>query len=166
MIKSFKGLMARIPTCVGVIVYESSTGVSACTISSFVSISVENGHEEIIFTLRRASNTGDELKKLENFSISILKSDQSDVAKLAGSNLPKKEIQELLLNNIERNSDNVLVLNESFITFVLKFKEAFSVRNSEIYVCQVLSGEQTPAANHLPMVYFDREFTTTQRGNL
>lgn len=166
MIKSFKDLMARIPTCVGVIVYESRTGVGVCTISSFVSISVENGHEEVIFTLRRASNTGDELKKLENFSISILKSDQSDVAKLAGSNLPKKEIQELLLNNIERNSDNVLVLNESFITFVLKFKEAFSVRNSEIYLCQVLSGEQTPAANHLPMVYFDREFTTTQSSRI
>ena len=163
MIESFKDLMARIPTCVGVIVFESRTGVGACTVSSFVSISVENGLEQVIFTLRRASNTGGELKKLENFSISILKSNQSNIAKLAGSNLPKIEIQKLLLNNSERNSDNVLVLKESFITFVLKFKEAFSVGNSEIYVCQVLSGGQTPKENHFPMVYFDRKFTTVHR---
>ena len=166
MIESFKDLMARIPTCVGVIVFESPTRVGACTISSFVSISVENGHEEVIFTLRRGSNTGGELKKLENFSISILKSNQSDIAKLAGRNLPKKEIQEILLNISKRNSDNVLVLNESFITFVVKFKEAFSVGSSEIYLCHVLSGEQTPTANHFPMVYYNREFTTINRSKI
>lgn len=166
MIESFKDLMARIPSCVGVIVFESRTGIGACTVSSFVSISVENGLEQVIFTLRRASNTGGELKKLENFSISILKSDQSDIAKLAGRNLPKIEIQELLLNNSARNSDNVLVLKDSFITFALKFKEAFSVGNSEIYVCQVLSGEQNPTVNHFPMVYYNREFTTIHRSIL
>ena len=160
MIENFRDLMAKIPSCVGVIVYESPTEMGACTISSFVSISVENGQEEAIFTLRRASRTGGELKKLENFSISILKSDQSDIAKLAGQNLPKKEIEEFLSNNSERNADGILILNDSFMTFVLKFREAFSVGNSEIYVCQVLSGEQTLGADHRPMVYFNRVFAT------
>lgn len=165
MNENFKDLMARIPSCVGVIVIESCHGIGACTISSFVSTSVENGHEEVIFTLKRTSNTGNQLKKLEKFSINILKSDQSEIAKIAGSNLPQNEMQELILNKSERNSDNVLVLNESFISLVLKFKGAFAVGESDIYVCQVLSGEQNKAENHLPMVYFDREFTTVHRIN-
>jgi flavin reductase (DIM6/NTAB) family NADH-FMN oxidoreductase RutF len=166
MIESFKDLMAHIPSCVGVIVFESRTGIGACTVSSFVSLSVENGHEEVIFILRRNSNTGRELKKIENFSISILKSDQNDIADLAGRNLPRKEIQEFLLSKSKRDSNNVLILNDSFITFVLKFKETLSMRNSEIYVCQVLSGGQTPKENHFPMVYFNRKFTTIHRSNL
>ncbi len=166
MISSFKDLMAKIPSCVGVIVVESATGVGACTISSFVSISVENGLEQAIFTLRTQSNTGSELKKIEKFSISILNSDQIDIAKLAGSKSPKIKIKELILNNSERNSDNVLVIKESFMTFVLKFQQAFNVGNSEIYVCKVLSGEQTLNDMNLPMVYFNRKFTTVQRSVL
>jgi flavin reductase (DIM6/NTAB) family NADH-FMN oxidoreductase RutF len=163
MIGSFKDLMAQIPSCVGVIVFESVTGIGACTISSFVSISVENGLEQVIFTLKRASTTGGKIKEIEKFSISILKSDQKDIAKLAGRNLPPKDVEAQVLNNCERNSDNILVIKESFITFVLKFQEAFSVGNSEIYVCQVLSGEQISNVKNLPMVYFERKFNTVQR---
>ena len=165
MIENFKDLMAKIPSCVGVIVFESDGEIGACTISSFVSISVEKGNEAIIFTLKPSSHTGREIKSLNNFSISILMSDQVEIAKLAGSSSTKNEFQEILSSKVERNRDDVLVLRGASMTFVLKFSDAYSMGNSEVYVCQVLSGEQNSITDNLPMVYFDRSFTTVQRVN-
>ena len=163
MIENFKDLMSKIPSCVGVIVFESDSEIGACTISSFVSISVEKGYEAIIFTLKPDSHTGREIKSLKNFSISILMSDQSDIAKLAGSSSTKNEFQEVLSSKVERNRNDVLVLSGAFMTFVLKFSDAYNMGNSEVYVCQVLSGECNSITDNLPMVYFDRSFTTIQR---
>jgi flavin reductase (DIM6/NTAB) family NADH-FMN oxidoreductase RutF len=165
MIENFKDLMAKIPSCVGVIVFESDSEIGACTVSSFVSISVEKGNEAIIFTLKPSSHTGREIKSLKNFSISILMSDQGEIAKLAGSSSTKNEFQAILSSKVERNQDDVLVMRGASMTFVLKFSEAYRMGNSEVYVCQVLSGEQNSITDNLPMVYFDRRFTTVQRVN-
>ena len=154
--------MARNPTCVGVIVYEIDEVLNACTISSFTSISVDNGNESVIFTLKKESKTGKDLQGLDSFAVCILSSEQEKIARIAGSNLDRSEIQRELKEFVIQDHNDRLCIGGSYLNFFLKLEKKITLEKSEIYVCKVLSGYENTSGKVMPMIYSNRKFTTVR----
>jgi flavin reductase (DIM6/NTAB) family NADH-FMN oxidoreductase RutF len=154
--------MATIPTCVGVIIYNSSGQLGACTISSFVSLSVEPGNETVMFTLKQGSGTGQTLMTTGRFSVSILHSGQPDIALLGGTSLSREEIHSKLSDKISWSSEGTPFLLESHLYFDLELHERIETVASNIFVCKVFSAQSNFCLATEPMIYLRRKFTKAQ----
>ena len=87
--KEFKEAMSLIPTSVAVAwLTNDQHEILGCTISSFISISVEQENEMIAFVLRSNSRTGLSIGKSGSFNISILSRNQSEIASIFARGLP------------------------------------------------------------------------------
>ncbi len=159
MISSFKDLMASIPTCVGVIIYEGPDHLGACTISSFVSVSVETGEETVMFTLKKSSGTGSLLVEINKFSVCILSSEQQEIALLGGTNLSHEKIHERLVEQVSWSPERVPFLPEAHIIFELSLKEKIESGVSDIYLCKVISASQNNSSITEPLIYLNRKFS-------
>ena len=162
---SFKDLMAAIPTCVGVIIYKMDDYLGACTISSFVSVSVESGDETVMFTLKQGSRTGESLMAVTKFSVCILNSEQQNFARLGGTNLSRDEIQDKLIDKVAWTPEGIPFLSESHMCFDLQLQQRVKVGQSDIYLCKVLSSRSNIHLSKAPMIYVNRKFTKHQEVN-
>ena len=79
---SFKDIMSLIPSSVSVVSCLEEGIIYGCTISSLVSVDVNDENPEIIFVLRKQSAVGDKIKTwVEFFSISM--SDNAPIENVA-----------------------------------------------------------------------------------
>ena len=76
---SFKDAMARIPTSVFIVGVKVEELVTACTISSVVSVDIER--QIISFVLQKSSSTLKAIRSKKTFGISLLNDQQSAVSK-------------------------------------------------------------------------------------
>lgn len=162
MNSSFKDLMASIPTCVGVIIYEGPDHLGACTISSFVSVSIETGEETVMFTLKKSSGTGRLLMEINKFSVCILSSEQHEIALLGGTNLSHEKIHERLIEKISWSPDRVPFLPEAHVIFELSLKEKIESGVSDIFLCKVISAHQNDSSMTDPLIYLNRKFSKVE----
>lgn len=146
----FKDVMAAIPTCVGIVWGISDEGlVFGCTISSLVSSSIMQNHEEIMFLLKKDSRTGAEIQRSKNFNVAILGKDQSDIAKLFS-------------NSLTFDQKNYAITQPSWSgnavsEFSVQLVQCYERGASTIYVSKVLGVRHS--AEKEPLIYFNREFT-------
>lgn len=73
--------MSLVPTSVSVISCLDEGLIYGCTISSLVSVDVEEENPEIIFVLKKQSLVGEKIKINNTFTINVLTADQVDQAK-------------------------------------------------------------------------------------
>ncbi len=168
MTKQFRDLMAEIPTCVGVIVARSESGLHACTISSLTSLSVEPGKEEVLFVLRTGSSTGEALKNCERFGVNILSKSQSPVASAAGGSMKGAELKDYLGGFFKTPNQEELVFEKTTAFLSLTLRTVIYSETSEIFLCRVQMNDSFFDKNNLPLVYSSRRFgfASSNEGNL
>jgi len=87
---SFKDTMSLIPSSVSVISCFEEGLIYGCTISSLVSVDVQEDNSEIIFVLKKQSLVGEKIKVNEFFTINVLSSSQDEIAqKYSAARLPE-----------------------------------------------------------------------------
>ena len=77
---SFKDIMSLIPSSVSVVSCLEEGIIYGCTISSLVSVDVNDENPEIIFVLRKQSAVGDKIKTTKFFTINVLSANQDEIA--------------------------------------------------------------------------------------
>jgi hypothetical protein len=158
LILNFRDVMAGIPSCVGVVSIKRDEHLFGCTISSFISLSVDQGAEKVLFVLKSDSQTGLRLKDGHNFTVSILNANQSEIARVAGSGLPPDELTQFLIENSESSSSGLSIIRDCIIGFELLLEQSISVENAELFICKVLGVHLTQSDYSAPMVYLKRRF--------
>ena len=83
---SFKDVMSLVSTSVSVLTFLESSVVFGCTISSLVSVNIQEDNPEVLFVLKKDSLFGNKIRSGLFFTINVLSSDQGDLAKLYSTN--------------------------------------------------------------------------------
>ena len=78
----FRDVMSLVPTSVSVLTHLENNLIFGCTISSLVSVNISEETPEIVFVLKKDSLFGNKIRTGLFFSINVLSSDQSDLAKI------------------------------------------------------------------------------------
>ncbi len=146
----FKDAMSLVPTSVAIAWTKNNQGeISGCTISSFISVSVEKENEAIAFVLRNDSRTATTISELEKFKISILSEDQVELANIFSRGLPIAELNSVI-------GTNPTWIYHSTCEFTLKLQQKVLLTNSTIFIADVLSFIARP--NLQPLIYSAREY--------
>jgi flavin reductase (DIM6/NTAB) family NADH-FMN oxidoreductase RutF len=72
--------MSLVPTSVSVLTCLDGNLIFGCTISSLVSVNINENDPEIIFVLKKSSNMGQKISSKKFFTINVLSSKQSQLA--------------------------------------------------------------------------------------
>lgn len=147
---SFKDAMALIPTSVFVVGVNSETAVTACTISSVVSVDID--HQIICFVLQKKSSTFKAIMSKKRFAISLLSDQQSKVSQHFAS--PEKNVSDNTYVWNLQNEDFPTIPNcvGSFYCFLL---EAYELENTHIVIAKVEKFHVL--AEGSPLVYWNRK---------
>ena len=78
----FRDVMSLVPTSVSVLTHLENNLIFGCTISSLVSVNISEETPEIVFVLKKDSLFGNKIRTGLYFTINVLSSDQSDLAKI------------------------------------------------------------------------------------
>ena len=146
----FKEVMSLIPTSVAIAwIRNDQSEIFGCTISSFISVSVEKENEAIAFVLRNDSRTGYAISNSENFTISILSKDQVEIANIFSRGLPIAEMNSAIRTYPTWNDC-------STCEFSLKLQRQILLSNSTIFIADVVSFLSRPRLE--PLVYSARKY--------
>lgn len=80
-LSNFRDAMSLVPTCVSILSCIQNNSIYGCTISSLVSVNINEKSPEILFVLKNESSIGDKIKLGNLFSINILADNQMALAK-------------------------------------------------------------------------------------
>ena len=69
---NFRDIMSLVPTSVSVISCREESSIYGCTISSLVSVNVQEENPEIIFVLKKQSLMGEKIRANNFFTINVL----------------------------------------------------------------------------------------------
>ena len=144
--------MSLVPTSVSVISCLDEGLIYGCTISSLVSVDVQEENSEIVFVLKKQSLVGEKIKINNTFTINVLTADQVDKAKkYSAERLP------------ERISDSSWIIESKFaeipksrIALNCELLKIYEDHAAEIFVGKVIkhSGDQSQPA----LVYDARKY--------
>jgi flavin reductase (DIM6/NTAB) family NADH-FMN oxidoreductase RutF len=122
---NFKDVMSLVPTSVSILSCIEGSEVYGCTISSLVSIDISNSSPKIIFVLKPESLVGAKITKNMHFAISVLNSQQENLARFYSEQREPDNITDtrwIVKDNKFAQIDNACValccsLNKSFNEF-------------------------------------------------
>jgi flavin reductase (DIM6/NTAB) family NADH-FMN oxidoreductase RutF len=144
--------MSLVPTSVSVISCLDEGLIYGCTISSLVSVDVQEENSEIVFVLKKQSLVGEKIKINNTFTINVLTADQVDQAKkYSAERLP------------ERISDSSWIIESKFveipksrIALNCELLKIYEDHAADIFVGKVIkhSGDQSQSA----LVYDARKY--------
>ena len=77
---NFRDIMSLVPTSVSVISCREESSIYGCTISSLVSVNVQEESPEIVFVLKKQSLVGEKIKAHNFFTINVLSASQDEIA--------------------------------------------------------------------------------------
>ena len=98
---SFRDIMSLVPTSVSILSCIQNSLIYGCTISSLVSVNIDENSPEIIFVLKNESLIGKNIKLGNLFTINVLASSQISLAK----KYSKEREPDLLLDQTWNISD-------------------------------------------------------------
>ena len=126
--------MSLVPTSVSVISCREESSIYGCTISSLVSVNVQEESPEIVFVLKKQSLVGDKIRANNFFTINVLSVGQDGVAhKYSTERLPDN----ILDSNWIVDGNFAAVLN-SRITMNCKLLKIYDNHAADIFVGQVV----------------------------
>ena len=136
--------MSLVPTSVSVISCREESSIYGCTISSLVSVNVQEESPEIVFVLKKQSLVGDKIRANNFFTINVLSIFQDEVAQKYST---ARSLESILDSNWIVDGDFVEVL-DSRITMNCKLLKIYDNHAADIFVGQVIkySGNQSQAS--------------------
>jgi len=147
---SFKDAMAHIPTSVFVVGVKAEAFVTACTISSVVSVDIDR--QIVSFVLQKNSSTLRAIMSKKGFAISLLSDQQSRVSHFFSS--PEKNLSGDEFIWDLQNEDFPTIPN-SVGSFYCNLLETYELENTHIVLARVEKFHVMVEAN--PLVYWNRK---------
>lgn len=154
---SFKDAMAQIPTSVFVVGVKVEGTVVACTISSVVSVDIE--HQVISFVLQKNSSTLVAIKSKNEFGISLLSNQQSDVSRYF-ANQEKNLDQGKFVWDLETQIVPMITNNAG--SFHCSLIQIYELDNTTMVLAKVKNFKVVNEGS--PLVYWNREYFDLDRG--
>ena len=149
---NFRDIMSLVPTSVSILSCFDGSVIYGCTISSLVSVDVQEENPEIIFVLKKQSLVGDKIKTNDFFSINVLSENQDSLAKKYSTNrLPERSLDPdwKINNNFAELLSCRAILN-------CKLLEIYDTHAADIYIGTVMS--YSGVRNQLPLIYDSRRY--------
>ena len=136
--------MSLVPTSVSVISCREESLIYGCTISSLVSVDVQEEKPAIVFVLKKQSLVGEKIKAFDFFTINVLSARQDEIA--------QKYSRDRSPANISDHSwiveGDFAEIPECRITMYCKLLKIYDNHAADIFVGQVIkySGNQSQAS--------------------
>lgn len=133
----FRNAMSLIPTSVSIVALINNSKISACTISSLVSVSIDPLNPEVLFVLKKESHTGSLIAKNRFFTLNVLAGNQQNFA----SEFSKQRDldQDLDSNGWKLSLENFVELNGSRVVMDCELNQVYEDHLADIYVAKVLN---------------------------
>ena len=147
---SFKDAMAQIPTSVFVVAVRVEALVTACTISSVVSVDIER--QTISFVLQKNSSTLKAIRSKKKFGISLLSDQQTEVSHHFSS--LEKNFNEGKFAWDMQNEDFPTITNSAG-NFNCSLLQTYELENTYIILAKVEKFHVVAGRN--PIVYWNRK---------
>jgi flavin reductase (DIM6/NTAB) family NADH-FMN oxidoreductase RutF len=149
--------MSLIPTSVGIVWSHTLSGeITGCTISSFISVSIEESRQVVAFVLNKESRTALNLNSSNEYTVSILNQDQAHIARIFASKITVEQ------KNVEL-AEVKSWPNENLCNFILRTIEGFEIGSSKMFFAEVISFNYNSKIS--PLVYSARVFTKISETN-
>jgi flavin reductase (DIM6/NTAB) family NADH-FMN oxidoreductase RutF len=146
---SFKDAMSYVPSSVSIISVGSGEMQAACTISSLISVDVED--PTVLFALRNDSSTLKAIHSQKTFSINVLAQNQSSLA--VEYSLSNKKIDQNLWTE---NQFRTLTLADSRVFLICEMDKAIKLESSTLVLSKVLDFHISKICE--PLLYSNREY--------
>ena len=150
----FRDAMKEVPTCVSIILTSSMGSVSGCTISSLVSVDVNEESPKILFVLQKLSRVGALIKESTPFSVNVLADQMKELAEHYSSD--RQSYAEKSMPSFLTKQGAVPIIFGAPINFICRLDQVVSNYSSDIYVSHVLEFSYFDSSS--PLVYQNREF--------
>jgi len=134
MIRNFREIMSLVPTSVSVLTCYSSDNIYGCTISSLVSVNINDKSPEILFVLKKESIIGNLIESNKFFSVNLLNSSQKQIAEQFANNRSPDNLKD---SNWEIADDNFAVLNNARAVMNCVFTRRYIDHGADIFVGNV-----------------------------
>ena len=131
---SFKDIMSLIPSSVSVVSCREESLIYGCTISSLVSVNVQEESPEIVFVLKKQSLVGQKIRAKNSFTINVLSVGQD---KLAQKYSTERSSENILDSNWIVDGNFVQIL-DSRIIMNCKLLKIYDNHEADIFVGQVV----------------------------
>jgi len=152
-VQLFKNCMSKIPTSVSLVSVVDQGFLSACTISSLMSVSVDSS--VILFVLKSQSKTLVSINQSQYFSINLLSRSQADLSiEYSG----KREDQKIenLQDPWEISQEKFPILRNSALTLACGIIDSKIIGSSTLVTATILS--QLTSEENDPLVYLNRSY--------
>ena len=133
----FRNAMSLIPTSVSIVALIKNSKITACTISSLVSVSINPLNPEVLFVLKKKSHTGSLIAKNRFFTLNVLASNQLNFA--SEFSKQRDSDQDLDSNVWKLSSENFVELNGSRVVMDCEINQVYEDHLADIYVAKVLN---------------------------
>jgi len=150
---TFRDAMSLIPTSVSILACISDSKIYSCTISSLVSVDVSEASAQIIFVLKKKSFVGSKIVSSNEFTINVLNSSQTPLAKKYSS---QRNSEDLLSENWDTSAGRFTQLKDARVVLKCKFKCVYKAHKADIFVGSVLDFEVNSEVNSL--IYDSRRY--------
>jgi flavin reductase (DIM6/NTAB) family NADH-FMN oxidoreductase RutF len=156
MDRDFRDAMSLVPSSVSIVASLNDSKITACTISSLVSVSIDSFNPEILFVLKKASFTGSSIKNNKLFSLNVLASSQQNFA--AKFSNQRDFDYEYDPKNWLISLGNTVELIGSRVFMSCELIQVYEDHLADIYIAKVLNYKFN---NAIPaLVYDERKYGT------
>ena len=149
---SFKDTMSLIPSSVSVISCFEEGLIYGCTISSLVSVDVQEDNPEIIFVLKKQSLVGEKIKTNKFFTMNVLSASQDEIAqKYSAARLPENisDSNWIIEGNFAEISKCKIIMN-------CKLIQIYDNHAANIFVAKVI--KHSIDQSQLTLIYNARKY--------
>jgi flavin reductase (DIM6/NTAB) family NADH-FMN oxidoreductase RutF len=149
----FKDQMSRIPNSVSVIGVLNGDQILGCTISSLISVDIDN--PELMFVLKNGSATLNALSSVGTLSVNVLGASQQYLA----VNYSTVRAQEKYFDSESawsRSMSGVIYLKNSLVSFICKVNRIVPMKSTTLIFCapEEVFGDK----DSQPLIYVNRKF--------
>ena len=149
---SFKDAMSLITSSVSVVSCFEEGLIYGCTISSLVSVDVQEDNPEIIFVLKKQSLVGEKIKTNKFFTMNVLSASQDEIAqKYSAARLPENisDSNWIIEGNFAEISKCKIIMN-------CKLIQIYDNHAANIFVAKVI--KHSIDQSQLTLIYNARKY--------
>ena len=136
MTGNFREIMSLVPTSVSILTCYSNNYVYGCTISSLVSVNIDDKFPEILFVLKKKSVIGNLIESNKFFSVNVLNSSQIQIAEKFANNRTPDNLED---SNWEIADNNFAVFYKARAVMNCVFTRKYIDHGADIFVGNVRS---------------------------
>jgi flavin reductase (DIM6/NTAB) family NADH-FMN oxidoreductase RutF len=150
--------MSLVPTSVSILSYIETDLVFGCTISSLVSVNIDEKNPEIVFVLKKESLIGEKIRAGTFFTINVLSINQDVLAKKYSTSRDP----EMKSEKTWKINNNFAEINNPRVILNCKLVQIYSSHAADIFVGAVLkySGDTSLSA----LIYDARTYGKFESG--